>query len=88
VTSGVQPLAHARFVGGPPVKVPFFDDASSYGHGLLGLAAAFIPSGLAAAIAAGYIFYQLNEVEPIPNKIGDFGEFAIGFLGGKAVKWN
>jgi hypothetical protein len=69
-----------------PAKVPFFDDASSYGHGVLGTVSAYLPDAWAATIALGYVFYQMNEVEQLPNKIGDLAEFAVGFLAGKALK--
>jgi len=74
-----------------PVKVPFFHSASSLGHAALGFISALgmsdkpAPFGARAAgiaIAGGFLAYQMNEVEPLPSKVGDLGEFGAGFLAG------
>jgi hypothetical protein len=66
-------------------RPPFFDDFSSVGHAALGAAAALAGPHLAAAAALAYMLYQMREAEPLPNKIGDFGEFAAGYLATKAA---
>lgn len=71
-----------------PTKVPFYQHGNtSYAHGVLGVASAFIPGTLAAIITLGFVVYQMSEVEPLPDKIGDLAEYAAGFMAGKAIKW-
>ena len=64
--------------------IPFFDDAGSFAHAALGALAVARPE-YAAAICAGFLFYQMREVEPLANKFGDFAEFAAGACAGKAL---
>ena len=69
-----------------PLQVPFFDDWSSYWHALVGFLMSFeVTAPVAAIVALGYIFYQMRETEPLPNKVGDFAEFAAGFLAGFVI---
>jgi integral membrane sensor domain MASE1 len=68
-----------------PILVPFFDDLASWFHAVLGFTASFLPASASAAVAGAYLLYQLWEREPLPNKIGDFGEYLIGYLAGVTV---
>jgi hypothetical protein len=66
-------------------QAPFFDEWASYGHAVIGAVTAHLPAAWQAAVAAGFIFYQLSETERLDAKIGDFAEFAVGFLGARAI---
>ena len=66
-----------------PILVPFFDDQSSYWHAIMGGLVYRIPAVGPVAVFL-YIAYQLAEKEPLPNKIGDFAEFACGWLASEA----
>ncbi len=57
-----------------------FDDASSLGHVLLGLAASRLSGWATGALVLGFAVYQLREQEPPENKFGDFAEFYVGYL--------
>lgn len=64
-----------------PIQVPFFDGWQSYFHAVLGFAAGVDTSSpMAALIALGFLIYQMLETEPLANKLGDFAEFATGYL--------
>ena len=64
--------------------IPYFDDPYSYLHPVMGFLARSGPLG--NLILVGFVVYQLFEKEPMPNKIGDFVEFGIGYVAAGLVK--
>jgi len=65
-----------------------YDDTKSYFHTVLGFASGFLTKKyMYEAIALTIIFlaYELWEFENIPEKRGDFIEFAIGVVAGLIV---
>jgi len=66
--------------------VPFFDDQSSLFHGVTGYAAVDLGGAAMGLIGMAFLLYQMKEVEPLPNKIGDFGEFIFGALAAVIAK--
>lgn len=68
-----------------PIRVPFFDDVSSYGHAFLGAAMSRFPV-LDPCVIFLFLVYQMMETEPLPNKVGDLAEFASGYLLAKSIE--
>lgn len=60
-----------------------FDDISSFAHLLLGVLARKSPQG--TIITGLYLTYQLVEIEPMKNKLGDLVEFGLGYAVGKDI---
>lgn len=56
----------------------------SVGHVLLGAMAPFLGSA-GLALTLGFIVYQVTEQEPWSDTISDLGQFAAGYIGGKAL---
>lgn len=71
------------------MTVTLFDDPYSYVHLALGTVAAWLicqrKASAALLLTAGFACYQLNEVESLESKRGDFLEFGSGFLVGAAI---
>jgi hypothetical protein len=67
-------------------NTPFFSGPCDYGHALIGLVAASVPTRWAALTGLGFVIYESLRTKPVSQKVAGFGQFGVGFLVGKAVQ--